>query len=336
MELQHLKKLTIRGHTITPEVAFAFWDILCRMETVEFTRVELKGVSLPVSMTPSNIKSLNLTMMKMTLQQQMDLVEKCTGLECLRLEGEIPEDAIANCLQRATLQHLHHINLSRILLGNDCLQKILGSVTKLTVLDINCSKWGFESVNALSNHFESLEIFRLPSKLPFDPLTSILVSRVMSSCPNLKTLNASVVKGLDIINASLAKEIGKPDIGWACTRLTHLGLRFDLTDLESQKPIVELIGSLTLIKELDISTHYSFALPSIRFSLSHGLDDLKSLKNLTRLVVTGTKQESNVEDMNWMIENWRKLESVIGNFHENNRCREKLKGVLKYNRLKVF
>ncbi|KAF9919837.1 hypothetical protein FBU30_010476 [Linnemannia zychae] len=163
------------------------------------------------------------------------------------------------------------------------------------------------------------------------------IQQIMESCPLLLVLCAGHLSIRDMRQ-------GRP---WVCHRLQSLTLRFDMeedkeliqanqdsvdlsqpstTEIQwgyssvSQHYIFNRLSELVHLEDLTslpVFTSESKTIRNLQFRLQFGMDALSSLVRLKTLNVACTKQRMDLDDIEWMIQNWKHLRTIEGGLTGN-------------------
>ncbi|KAK3839647.1 MAG: hypothetical protein J3R72DRAFT_447732 [Linnemannia gamsii] len=215
------------------------------------------------------------------------------------------------------------------------------------------SQMGPLAIEALSSHFSTLSEIKL--ELTSSLEKSGYIQRIMESCHQLRVLRAGHLSVGDMRR-------GQP---WVCLGLQSLSLRFDMqedrvpeefgdrvclppaperdrSDYEvSQRYVFSRISELTRLEEL-ISIPLQAAGPdfyqtwNLDFQLWYGLDALATLGRLKRLEISYTKQQMGFGEIEWMVENWKMLQSIEGSLSGNREEDDILKTFLHAKNISLF
>jgi hypothetical protein len=205
-------------------------------------------------------------------------------------------------------------------------------------------------IEALAGHFSTLREVKL--ELTSSLEKSAYIQRVMESCPHLQVLRAGHLSVGHMRR-------GRP---WVCLGLKSLSLRFDLQEdrveeesvslpatlereridyAESQRYVFSRLSELVLLEELTSIPLQAAGLDFVKtwnldFQLQYGLSALSSLRRLQRLVVSYTKQRMSVDDIDWMIQRWKMLQSIEGSLTENKKEHVILESMLNTDHISYF
>ncbi|KAF9429359.1 hypothetical protein BGZ76_001408 [Entomortierella beljakovae] len=320
----NLKYINISFQQVPSNEVHAFWSTLCLLDAAKLDGLILSNNVMDHSTTPIKLKRLILGIVGNPLLH-MEVIEKFTGLESLYWSASwFQAKDLINRFINFNWPNLHRIELDFVSFNNVELQQILSTTPRLTALSVDSAKWGFESFNALSCHFETLEKLGARHSKSF---TSMMVNTVMCSCPNLKVLKAWKIDGLDIIHNNQMESAGRGNREWVCNQLESVDLRFDLVGLATQIPILEMMARMTKLKILDMTGNLGdkdYVL-TISLSLKDGLDVLKPLKYLEHVFITGNSHSMTEDDMEWILQNWKHLTLFEGRFHRDPKRFEELR-----------
>lgn len=223
--------------------------------------------------------------------------------------------------------------------SDECIAHILDCVPEhqLEEFKLQGSTFGPLGAKALRRQFSCLQDLRLePDGIDAQ---SEFIQEAMESCPKLKVLRAGMFSVRHMRQ-------GKP---WICRGLKELAVHVDLESdrdgavidkkvhkdpaywtkySSSRRYVFEQIGKLTELVELDtsmpsysygremsyvnLSQSYRHPYWTLDYQLPHGLDELGGLKKLERLDFSNTLQDLLQTDLEWMLENWPRLNMVTG------------------------
>ncbi|KAF9435897.1 hypothetical protein BGZ76_005291 [Entomortierella beljakovae] len=323
-----LKKINITDITVTPKSIDAFWRTLCRLESAEFRNLRFYDELITPLTTPLSLKHLSIFEPKYPIAQ-LECAKRCISLESLDFGVGYNCLTLVECFETITWPNLTKLGLDYVALDDMQLQRILSSFNKLTAFSVKCSIWGRGSFDALSRHFDTLEILRA-----VDPsFTSTMINIVMCSCSRLEVLEVQKINGVDIISNVWMNNYGSSGTGWICTQLKSLTTRFDIDGLDSQETILQQLSFLTQLSILDMRQLSNESFPGLNFSLDDGLDILKTLKDLELVTIMGDRNNMTEAEIEWILENWRKLRCINGTLHRESEKRAQLRQKLRSYRI---
>ncbi|KAF9362685.1 hypothetical protein BGX34_005663 [Mortierella sp. NVP85] len=108
-----------------------------------------------------------------------------------------------------------------------------------------------------------------------------------------------------------------------------------------QRLIFERLSTLVRLTSLDVSGFVKDGGSDglLEFRLECGLRQLESLQELRTLQFgyrAFTRQTLGVDDIEWMVGNWKKLECIDGDLSPDREVDDQLKGILKSHGIKTF
>ncbi|ORZ07025.1 hypothetical protein BCR41DRAFT_360499 [Lobosporangium transversale] len=148
---------------------------------------------------------------------------------------------------------------------------------------------------------------------------------ILSNCPRLKSLAGVNITVTEIIEGA----------EWVCTGLTQLAIDLEVdVDQETEEGMTKTriafrrLGKLTQLEHIDLADWNSYFevewasrgvyRRSLDLRLKSGLDELANLKRLRSLSFERDKhQRIQLEDAEWMVNNWPNLECVLGDLNES-------------------
>jgi len=226
---------------------------------------------------------------------------------------------------------------------------------RLQELKIVGKLWfGDGSWDLVKTHFSTtIRVLEFPNAVDIAGKT---VQDILCSLPHLEEFVAPFLQDLDILNDP------RP---WICHRLVKLSVAIQLTDaaaavanatltaarqeqdtsLPSPLPttastesmIFGRLGALKSLKTLNLMLNpHHFGgdyqrlsdFQSLKFSLEHGIEWLKGLKQLDVLLLTNTSQKCTKTDVLWMLEHWPEMRYLYGDLHTDNSTNVALRRML--------
>ncbi|KAF9434851.1 hypothetical protein BGZ76_007305 [Entomortierella beljakovae] len=315
-DLPNLKSLNISTTYIPHNVSEVFWQSCSRLSAISFYYTPMPNIPSSGTYSFDSIMSITLKSKQgdLTYQRQLELLKQCKGLYSIACHGgwdHMPLDDFSLCATKGAWPNLHELDLDCSGVGDDVLQVLLNALVRLSRLQVKFTGFGPNAFQALGRHFDTLKYLDIQKCKNVNNRMSHII---MCSCPNLIELQVTVFA------ASVIFEI---DQQWVCTQLKSLKVYFDLEGFDMQTVILERLAGLTKLEYLDFghrkdSTPGSCGgLTSIRLSLDKGLDLLRSCQQLTTLRFFGVVQEMNEQDLDWILESWKHLESVYGTLSDD-------------------
>ncbi|KAK3819595.1 MAG: hypothetical protein J3Q66DRAFT_335008 [Benniella sp.] len=306
LDILSLSMITFGTGTI-PALAGTVFDRLRRLE------FEDQGNS-----DTSNQQELILRCPNLEELRWMDIISEFNN-EHLTLDTERIREGHWHRLQELIIwQHFQDTQVASILNGSG-----VGSLTSLTLKDCHLEEQGSK---ALRPHFAALVYLEMQF---CRSLSSSTIQDILCSCPRLEYLAAKGVFARDIVN-------GGP---WVCQRLKELRIGFLFTESEQdlQREIFGRLSALTRLERMimHIPEDESYDEEDIlEFRMGNGLEQLATLRQMTSLIFERvSKNGSYVPQMGkdevvWMLANWKKLKTLVGNLSYDSDEDMKLKLVL--------
>ncbi|KAI9231147.1 MAG: hypothetical protein BYD32DRAFT_431525 [Podila humilis] len=253
----------------------------------------------------------------MTLQDShyLPLLKHCPNLRHVSWENRANSALFLKMLavylsegRLGQLERLHTRNADDRMLASTL--KAMNQIKELSVQD---GKIEDLSLQALTQHFTTLQVLTLPTNMNN---AGDFVSTVLASCPKLTTFTAPMVTATEIID-------GEP---WVCSSLTNFDIIIEIEDAEEDKirnqsrEIFGRLSSLTYLTELRIRSFDTLSAPTLQgleFRLESGLGQLSTLTQLKLLDFSGTIQNMSVDDVKWIRDSWKRIELVLGKCNEH-------------------
>ncbi|KAF9120378.1 hypothetical protein BGW39_011471 [Mortierella sp. 14UC] len=315
--LQNPKRLRLDGLGIdafSNSVQELFWKAASKFEEVDYMGFDQLAGGGHNIIDFSRIKRFAYTSIDMPgrTDYQLGLFSRCTGLTRLRwshASSYFPIDDFIRFLEGKTWPLLDDLALERIAEEDKDVATVIRLVPPLKHLRLQARSFGPLCFGELGKrHFGTLRSLCLSR---CDGLTSRMALEVLNNCSLLEVFEARCISVVDLA------ELPQP---WACHRLKYLGICFngghDQPGMDSV--VFEQLSRLKQLEEIDLSLT---DIPHMRRRLegrvpqwdlnSGGLERLVTLRRLRR-VAFGIGQNLEQEDIEWMLEHWRLLESLEG------------------------
>jgi hypothetical protein len=190
------------------------------------------------------------------------------------------------------------------------LERIGNCFENVPCLHLSGGEFGPRSHKALGPYFRNLVDLR------FTYGDSSVILDVLCSCPKLEILHGPVIFTSDIAE-------GRP---WVCQQLRELKICiYDKeTEQDLQPMVFERLSTLVRLKTLDVSWAVSDGCRGgvLEFRLDCGLGQLASLRELRTVVfynrsTFGRTQRLEMKDVEWMIDNWKRLVAIYGRLNRD-------------------
>ncbi|KAG0278449.1 hypothetical protein BGZ95_003981 [Linnemannia exigua] len=336
-----------------------FWRVCDRVQDLRFTGVNLPE-SLPILSTLSfrRLQSLGIALYPWSQEiphrtwpvQLLEQVKTSEGLRSLSwdmTDTPFPVQLVLDALEEGCWPQLSSLSISDPMLSDQDLSKILRILPPRRLTDFEWSSvtLGPFTYNCLRemyfSHLRELNVGQCSG------VTSTMTQAVLTECVHLVRLDAPHVFVRDIATSP------KP---WGCLRLESLVLfigiqKYDEPEWEGQ--VFRQISKLKRLQSLDLqrnphSFHPDIARPSFILNMATldlGLPafssstessdnsggDIRCWSNLVQLQefsFDGDRQAFGMDEALWMVEHWKDLWCVVGEFtavEENDNCKlEKL------------
>ncbi|KAI8348085.1 hypothetical protein B0O80DRAFT_502217 [Mortierella sp. GBAus27b] len=308
--LQTLTNLSLNTIDIDPTDNAAFWDLCTRLDTLRLWNAGI--AELPDnSITFERLHKLGLSLrVNFSLDRQLDWISRCPNLVTLDWcpQENTTSGLMDNLVMRAdeiTWPDLSELHLREFYPSDQQLARMIRSMRRLTTLDLLGCEFGPLSLEALSSHFAHLQELNIGgSSIPVGPV----IPTVMVSCPQLSVLAVGDFMSQDIIDSQawVCRDSMKSLL--ACFRITP-----NQDEDSHQQRVFERIAQLSNLERLSLVNDYSGSNASLlQLQLGKGLEQLSTLKKLRSLALLDFTLSLSVDDVKWMIDNWKSLESVQG------------------------
>lgn len=314
--------------------------------------------------------SLSVTGSEMSLANQLTWIQRCPNLEVLRWDigstvvgprgavarqdRRLPTKAICDLFKKKKLPKLHSLDLQILNVSHTDadIEAVLNACPPLKRFRAATSAIHYSGFRALERHFGTLEDLDVAG---CDDFSSVMVQRVLSSCPKLKRLRANVLAACDVVSGHGADEVraflaamdrkiaektpggipkGKslpppaaaaaPPKPWVCKGLESLTVCVTGADEPGwNEQVLAQIGKMTQLQELLVGVHPG-CWEQIRaqkdnrgldFRLSRGLRYLGKLRFLDRLTFDKIPQKMTSEDVRFIARSWPHLRQISWKLH---------------------
>ncbi|GJJ76811.1 hypothetical protein EMPS_09170 [Entomortierella parvispora] len=199
-----------------------------------------------------------------------------------------------------------------------------------TAIEVYLHNLGTMAVRALVENCSHLTVLNIQENRR-TALKGLDLQTILSRAKNLKSLQAHWLISDDKLSAMdiLSSE-------WATTTLEHIDFKIDVlrvkdheitredgalqTSRNIQRQVLGRLGQQKHLKKLVIggkigdpmTTMYNYQLSCLEFTLEAGLDELWDLKQLELLDIHHMDHRVDVEELEWMVENWPRISEVSG------------------------
>lgn len=348
-ELAQLEDLMFTG-VVEQDAVDAFWRACERVKNLHLLDVALRPVSMPILSTLSFRRLRDLTITKFSWQEGLPrqmwpvhLLERAKESENLkRLEwsvGDIvfPVQLVLGAFEENCWRELCELSIGGEACSDQDVAAVLRSLTsrRLTDFELWSGRFGTQTYNCLKEmyfgHLRDLRLGQAPGA------TSGMVQEIMTECVHLVTLEAPYIFVRNIATASKS---------WGCLKLERLTVYIasqvgDEADWDGR--VFEQIARLKRMRILGLQRDpygpsfvddddnrsqdilnmqtLDLRLPSSRMMLdtcnNGGGSDIRgwsSLLQLREFSFDGDRQWMGVNELEWMIEHWKDLRCINGDF----------------------
>ncbi|KAF9993317.1 hypothetical protein BGZ79_002031 [Entomortierella chlamydospora] len=331
-DLTNLKNLEIRDSVIEISTASDFWGLFTLLNKLVVIRssVVRSGI-IPPMLTYPQLRTLELDQVDhLDGVEQMDLIHRCSELESLtwrphsrimiHSSGQFTRDLTAG-----KWPNLTRLSLTNPISDVDLAAILSGMSQAATELKLDRSGFGERALEVLKQR-HSATIVSL--NIAECQVSGVMNQQILCSCPRLEQFVSTSIHTSTII-------LGEP---WACLSLKRLHINVLSSRTTDQAEVFNRLSRLVQLEDLNIGNRERRLTISsyrgLRFKLEFGVGALASLKRIKYLSWSYIRQNLVMEDIEWMLQNWKGLKQVTGILHTDdtigNPLREKLKahGVL--------
>lgn len=353
-ELAQLEDLTFTG-VVEQDAVDAFWRACERVKYLDLLDVTLRPVSMPILSTLSFRRLRDLTITKYSWQEAsprqmwpVHLLERAKESENLRKLGwsvgdiVFPVQLVLDAFEENCWRELCELSIGGEACSDQDVAAVLRSLTsrRLTDFELWSGRFGTLTYNCLKEmyfgHLRELKLGQAPGA------TSGMVQEIMTECVHLVNLEAPYIFVRSIATASK---------GWGCLKLERLAVyiasqvgdgadwdgrafeqiarlkRLRILDLQQRDPY-----GLSIVdddehqpQDILIMQTLDLRLPSNRKMLdscNNGGSDIRgwsSLLQLREFAFEGNRQWMGVDELEWMVEHWKDLRYISGDFRDTTR-----------------
>jgi len=306
-----LKRLHLDSMTIHDESA-AFWRTCMKLESLQMECVIMEVGDRPRDMVFHRLRQLMLNIIHwrngIFLSDLMLRSPMLESLEyrALRSETFLEPTASGSCLHLKKL-HLHGCFEEEDL--NFLFKRVRDGDGNNVYLEPYRS--GLDTVSeTFGSHYQSLVDVDLHDCVK---ISRSIVPDILCLCPRLEKLQAKNVLACGVMERG----------PWVCQQLRELRIQFcfEIFEEDLQPLIFERLSTLVRLEQLTLDycsfDRYEKQYDMLECRLDRGLGRLASLQQLTSVWLDtpiGNWQNPNLsmEDVMWMVENWKGLKKVVG------------------------
>ncbi|KAF9173986.1 hypothetical protein BGX21_010232 [Mortierella sp. AD011] len=320
------KGLFLYYSDVTPDIADSFWRACARLETIALCIVTISPSTILPSLTFPRVTTLTLDFVDKNKPDvfrpldQLTLVKACPHLTTLGWNAVADEASSLTFKQEfenASWPELASVSISRSAFDDEIIASIIKAAPSLKKLDNPSGVFGPKAhasiIQSQCNKLEWLSVKKCSS------FTGAMAQEILSRCPLLKHFEAPSIH---------LKDIAQSGLPWVCLELENLTIQFEKQPedpIEWERGVFGQLSRLTRLKHFDMGFGYrgfhhngSRVVPkqSINLSLASGLGSLASLKEIRTFHFEGTVQEMGKEEIQWMLDHWKKLTKSRGRFSQ--------------------
>ncbi|KAK3810307.1 MAG: hypothetical protein J3Q66DRAFT_352737 [Benniella sp.] len=330
--MSSLNTLSLTGIVLVIKDMDGFWKLLLQLETLEMAYSGLASGHYRAPEGDWKLKSLSLVLnYGMSQNDQLAWIRRCTRLRRLQWRAlcfprQFPIEEFTQSVVEKTWPELEDLSLVRCGASDQQLSLIISGMRRVLGLSVTYGDLRELSMAALRPHFpwiRHLDVLRNFGS------TKELTVEVLRRCPRLETLRANRIPAHEVIEGPR----------WACEKtLKVLEVCFQVVagvagaagttrgeedegkegkERKERNRLLERIARLVQLERLDISNQDEspMEVSSVVLSKKKGMEQLGRLTHLREVCVEYTQQESTVEDVEWMIQQWPSLRRVEGTLH---------------------
>ncbi|KAF9355239.1 hypothetical protein BGX34_010570 [Mortierella sp. NVP85] len=327
-----IRKLSLSRAEIKSNAAQDLLEVCKNLESLSLknVRFEDKVIPIPKDMVFERMRKLSLVEKELTIPHALDMVFHCPILESYTWNFFTfsVRVLISHPVQKNRRPQLGNMSNPAFPQDIECasfLEEIGNCFGNIAELGQRSGTFGPQSYRVLRCHFSTLV------KLDFGDRTNVASSTirdVLCSCPKLELLRARAVMARDIAE-------GGP---WVCRQLRELSMcfRFGETEQNLQPLVFERLSSLVRLSTLELWNFINSGCNDVvlDFRLDCGLGQLAGLQEMKILRLCHAldadgMQRLGVKDVEWMVNNWKKLRTIRGWHNDDPEAETHIKSVLK-------
>ena len=339
--LPHIRHLDLASMSLKTEDSAGLWRTCKKLESLQLKNVVMDEQSRPEDVVFDQLRTLGLEttdLLDCSLLEgtyQMDLILQSPILESLELKigryGDI-QVPTANLEDWPHFKKLH-IDGCNGVSNLDSIYKRQGiGVGVGNTADVKpyCSELDTPVSMEFGSHFSTLVDVDL---LRSETICWSILPDVLCLCPRLERLQSAGV---------LARHVAERG-PWVCQQLRELRIRFlfDPSTQDLRQLIFERLSKLVGLEQLTLDYGHSrrgSGYDGLECRLDCGLGQLASLQQLTfvwfntpnnRWGIDWGSPSLGLEEAEWILENWGKLERIKGNLNKDLKLRAQLTKVLR-------
>ncbi|KAF9352892.1 hypothetical protein BGX34_011911 [Mortierella sp. NVP85] len=337
--LTHIRRLDLASMSLKAKDSAGLWGTCKKLESLLLKKVVMEEAGRPEDVVFDRLRTLGLettNLLNGSLLEgtyQMDLILQSPILESLELKigtyGDIQ-------VPTANLDDWPHFKKIYIDGGNgdsnlDSIYKRDGSGVGDTVdIELYCSELHTPASMKFGSHFSTLVDVDL---LRSETICYSILPDILCLCPRLEKLQSAAV---------LARHVAERG-PWVCQQLRELRIQFlfDASTQDLREPIFERLSALVWLEQLTLDygrPRRGNGYEGLECRLDCGLGRLASLQQLTSVWlntpinkwgINWGSPSLGMEEAEWILENWEKLERIKGNLSYDPKLMAQLTKVLR-------
>ncbi|KAG0340785.1 hypothetical protein BG004_006279 [Podila humilis] len=329
------------------------FGLVCRNLT-HLSLINAKLIERPKSETGDhfvNLKSLVLDQTYFPRIEQLELLQLCPNLELLTWKSRTGSFPLANFFSYLRLDHQQHLaqltklDLSTSKIQDESFAQVIELIPQLTRLHVAKTLFGSIATRVLLQgrgpHMQVINV------LDCSDVTKVESQALLMGCPALKEFYAPVVSALGMLGSK-----------WVCTGLEVLDICIaDIDQLPSpsyprHRAVYTQLSVLAKLQVLRLGDLGFASVPDRRIAivpgyieprsaspqdrqqqnhqlkyvldmrLESGLGLLSTLTKLRELNVVKLHAAMEFADLQWIVQNWRRLRVVVGSVHPQEQQRD--------------
>ncbi|KAF8948445.1 hypothetical protein BGZ47_004834 [Haplosporangium gracile] len=331
------RSLTVQDLNVTERVASAFWKACSRFENLRLS-FHAPSSSLPEDLAFPLVTHLDLKMdhqrtEPFSAEEQLAFIMACPGLTslCWSLDHfDSPMLQFHEALTQKTWTRLSDLELRSLTHLDTEMAAVMDSLPLLRRLVLSQCSFGPLTFSKLKErHFASLEVLDV---VGCDEFTSAMALEVLSRCPRLQEFSCPYIHLKDFVRSSEdRKQQGHQP--FACQQhLRHLDTFISKDDTNPADWTTKAMKRLSIFTQLEYLSlcpgrvdpecqpqaqdQIHVTNGGLGMCLADGLDRLSSLSKLTFFEFGGSSPRMGMKEAQWMVQSWKQLKTVVGNFSE--------------------
>ncbi|KAG0296569.1 hypothetical protein BGZ98_000927 [Dissophora globulifera] len=300
-----------------------FWKVCTRLRTLEIANFnDATQKCIPKTLALPSIRRLKLVAQyNLNVQDELDIIAACPLLEELVwMAGYYHKNPVramfGTLATQGTWPYLRQLSINFDTEDAD-LAQVIASMHQATKIEIFSGSFGPLCFAALQHHAATLQHLHTP-------ITDSRMTRdILCTFPRLEYLKGPLLNAKDIVE-------GGP---WACTSLKYISVKisFNNEDDDLEPVVFERMSRLVHLEEFDNRFYYPpGATPEhgLRFRLQSGMAALANLSRLRIVRLDPNIQAMDLDDVRWIIDHWKRLETIRGNLSQDKSMAEQLEALI--------